>query len=82
MKDGKKKQNWTQIGKVRLNINENSTEDNKQPHFRGILPAQSNIKEGDEIYLAGWLNKDSKGEPSGLYFTLSMPEKDDSDIPF
>ena len=76
---------WIDIGKVRLNINDDATEANKQPHFRGILPAQQKIEEGDEIFLAGWINKDRTEENiTGLYFTLSMPEKEkqDPDLPF
>ncbi len=80
-----KKSKWLDLGKVRLNLNDDANESNRQPHFRGILPAQQKIEEGDEIYLAGWINKNENDKITGLYFTLSMPEKEkkkDDDLPF
>tara|TARA_Y100000401_G_C8297281_1_gene212032 strand:- start:114 stop:362 length:249 start_codon:yes stop_codon:yes gene_type:complete len=80
---------YVKLGKSTLYKNDQATEENKQPHFRGEIEVDFNIPKGAKIGLAGWLNE--KGNKKSLFFALSCKEEelesndvedDQSDLPF
>ena len=80
---------YVKLGKTTLYKNESSTEENKQPHFRGDVTVDYDIPAGTPIGLAGWLNE--KGNKRSLFFALSCKEEelevkeqeeDQKDLPF
>ena len=79
---------YVKLGKTTLYKNNDATEDNKQPHFRGDIEIDFDIPAGAKIGLAGWLNE--KGNKRSLFFALSCKEEeleqeqedDQSGLPF
>ena len=79
---------FVKLGKTTLYKNNDATEENKQPHFRGDIEVDFDIPAGAKIGLAGWLNE--KGNKRSLFFALSCKEEelekeqedDQSDLPF
>ena len=74
---------WNQLGKGYLNKNEQATDENKQPHWKGTVDF-----EGRAISIAGWTR--SKDGRESMYFAFSendeAPKKDetpkDGELPF
>ena len=79
---------YVKLGKTTLYKNNDATEENKQPHFRGDIEIDFDIPAGAKIGLAGWLNE--KGNKRSLFFALSCKEEeleqeqedDQSGLPF
>ena len=79
---------YVKLGKSTLYKNDDATESNKQPHFRGDIEIDFDIPAGAKIGLAGWLNE--KGNKRSLFFALSCKEEelekekedDQSGLPF
>ena len=65
---------YVKLGKETLYSNENATEENKQPHFRGEVTVNHDIPAGAKIGLAGWLNE--RGNKRSLFFSLSCKEEE------
>lgn len=68
----KKTMGWIKLGRVFLGHNEDANETNKQPHMKGELEMSLDIKRGEKLSLAIWINKDKGGSVA-----LSTFRKDD-----
>ena len=68
----KKTMGWIKLGRVFLDYNEDADETNKQPHMKGNLEMALDIKRGEKLSLAIWINKDKGGS-----IALSTFRKDD-----
>lgn len=55
---------WIQLGKGYLNKNEQATDENKQPHWKGTVDF-----EGRDISIAGWVRQ--KDGTESMYFAFS-----------
>ena len=55
---------WNQLGNGYLNKNEQATDENKQPHWKGTVEF-----EGRPISIAGWIRK--QGNKESMYFAFS-----------
>ena len=66
------KATWREVGKVFLENNDEATEKNRQPNFKGTINVEA-IPEGTELIMSGWIyKKDSKIE--GISISLSYRE--------
>ena len=63
---------FVKLGKTTLYKNNDATEENKQPHFKGEIEVEYAIPAGAKIGLAGWLNQ--KGNQKSLFFSVSCHE--------
>ena len=70
-----RKATWREVGKVFLENNDEATEKNRQPNFKGTINVEA-IPEGTELIIAGWTYKrGSKTE--GISLSLSYREVSD-----
>ena len=60
---------YTKLGKTTMYNNNDATEENRQPHFKGGVAVEYDIPAGAKIQLAGWLN--DNGTQKSLFFALS-----------
>ena len=66
------KATWKEVGKVFLQANDEATEGNRKPNFKGTINVEA-IPEGTELIMSGWTyKKDSKIE--GISISLSYRE--------
>ena len=49
---------WNKLGKVTLDANEAATPDNRQPHFKGSIALDKEMKKGETLNISCWLNYD------------------------
>ena len=62
---------YIKLGSVKLIKNEDATEENRQPHFRGSIEIPKTIPETARISIAGWYNP----KQNNMFFALSAHEE-------
>ena len=62
---------YTKLGSVKLIKNEDATEENRQPHFRGSIEIPKNIPATARINIAGWYNP----KQNNMFFALSAHDE-------